>query len=658
MDLPIDHFRLLGVSPTADAASILHRLQSRCDSPPDQGFTHEALLKRNDLLHRSADLLTDQKARSEYESTLLRSSKSHPNEAVGLNLPASSEVAGLILLWEAHGALEAFQIASHGLQLQPSRVPILDSGRQTDLTLVAALACRDAALEEQGKRRYEAAAQLLLDGIQLQQRMGKLPEQQRVLERELEALLPFRILDLISRNLSDRASHQQGLTLLDQLVSRRGGLNAKGKPSATDGSDSGELMTQEDFESFFQQVRRFLTVQEQIDLFGRWSERGEIEAGFLTVLALTAAGFSCRKPERLEQARELLQLFPASALDPMPLLGCLELLLGNVRKADHHFAATCAPDIQAWLAKHANDSLAAQCEYCRTWLKCDVLPGYRDVDVTAVDLDAWFADRDVKDYVDRLDQQSSRQLIFDTSFLPCKAKTDLDPTASKVNSEFSPNAVELETPVLSLLRWSPFLRSLLMKGATLVVAIAAISGALALMSGKRFGVPRSASLVKNKSTLLDPEYGLNQRRVELRPGQPAVTAPLVVLPLTSDTPSERQLRGLIQRWLNAKAEFLSGKNADVAAVARDRLVQLVQAERMSDAAASHSKMINASVTTFDVVSRTARRIKLKAQVAYSDKTIDNLGKIVNQTPARTLAITYVLGRDDGQWKLYEYIPDT
>ena len=76
MDLPIDHFRLLGVSPSADAAAILHRLQTRCDGPPDQGFTHEALLKRNELLSRSADLLTDRDDRAEYESALIRLSAS------------------------------------------------------------------------------------------------------------------------------------------------------------------------------------------------------------------------------------------------------------------------------------------------------------------------------------------------------------------------------------------------------------------------------------------------------------------------------------------------------------------------------------------------------------------------------------------------------
>ena len=181
MDLPIDHFRLLGVSPSAQPDAILRRLQSRCDSPPNQGFTHEALLQRQMLLRQSADLLTDSESRARYEEALLALSASHPNETVGLDLSASSEVGGLILLWEAGAAQEAFQLSRQGLQ--PPQAPALGSGREADLTLLAALSCRAAADEEQQQRRYESAAQILRAGIELQQRMGKLPEQQALLEQ-------------------------------------------------------------------------------------------------------------------------------------------------------------------------------------------------------------------------------------------------------------------------------------------------------------------------------------------------------------------------------------------------------------------------------------------------------------------------------------------
>ena len=286
--------------------------------------------------------------------------------------------------------------------LQPPQAPALGSGREADLTLVAALACRTAAEAEQQQRRYESAARILREGIELQQRMGKLPDQQALLEQELDALLPFRILDLLSRDLSAVSDHGQGLALLDRLVRHRGGLEGRLV------TDDPSAMTQADFESFFQQIRCFLTVQEQIDLFSRWQAEDSAEAGLLGVLALTAAGFSRRKPELIEQARDQVGRLSAADLDPMPWLGCLDLLLGNVAEASIHFRAIQDPELVRWFAEHPGDDLAAQCEYCRAWLERDVLPGYRDVEAAGVDLDSWFADRDVQAYVDRLDRQRAR----------------------------------------------------------------------------------------------------------------------------------------------------------------------------------------------------------------------------------------------------------
>jgi len=48
----------------------------------------------------------------------------------------------------------------------------------------------------------------------------------------------------------------------------------------------------------FKQIRQFLTVQEQVDLFGAWAGRSPT-AEVLTSYALTAFRFSQRKPERI-----------------------------------------------------------------------------------------------------------------------------------------------------------------------------------------------------------------------------------------------------------------------------------------------------------------------------------------------------------------------
>ena len=286
VDLPIDHFRLLGVSPAAEPEAVLRTLQLRLDRCPDQGFTHEALSQRAELLRLSADLLTDAVRRSDYERALMELGQDHPGETAGLELAFNREVAGLILLWEANAPHEAFQLARQALQ--PPQAPALGSGRESDLSLLAALACRDAARQDQEQRRYEAAANLLQDGEQLLQRMGKLPDQRLLLETDLSQLLPFRILDLLSRDLAEQSARRDGLAMLEEFIRVRGGLEGSG----LDGLAIADLpagMDQGAFELFFQQIRRFLTVQEQVDLYGRLQLAGSVDASFLAAMALAAA---------------------------------------------------------------------------------------------------------------------------------------------------------------------------------------------------------------------------------------------------------------------------------------------------------------------------------------------------------------------------------
>ena len=403
VELPIDHFRLLGVSPSAETESVLRTLQLRLDRCPDQGFTHEVLMQRAELLRLSADLLSDAARRQEYESTLLKLGRDHPEETAGLEMPSSREVAGLMLLWEAHAPHETFQLTRQ--VLQPPQAPALGSGRESDLALLAALSCRDAARQDQDQRRYESAAGLLTEGLQLLQRMGKLQDHRQRLQTDLEQLTPYRILDLLSRDLAEQTARQEGLVMLETFVQNRGGLEGGGAELTTAGMDQGS------FELFFQQIRRFLTVQEQVDLYGRWERFGSSDASFLSVMALVAAGFSQRKPERIQDARGKLQALVLVGLDLNPLLGCMDLLLGDVDRALEHVHASPDADLQEWLANHPSDDLAALFDYCRSWLGRDVLPGYRDVDAQVVDLEAWFADRDVQAYVERLERKEGRSVV-------------------------------------------------------------------------------------------------------------------------------------------------------------------------------------------------------------------------------------------------------
>ena len=70
MELPIDHFRFLGVSASSDTEEVLRFFQLRLDRTPDNGFTPEVIAQRSELLRRSADLLCDKQLREQYEKAL------------------------------------------------------------------------------------------------------------------------------------------------------------------------------------------------------------------------------------------------------------------------------------------------------------------------------------------------------------------------------------------------------------------------------------------------------------------------------------------------------------------------------------------------------------------------------------------------------------
>ena len=396
MELPLDHFRLIGVSPSATSEEILRAFQLRLDKTPDEGFTYEVLTQRSELLRLTADLLTDPESRRDYENLLL-------NGASGLDLSSNREVAGLILLWESGSPKEAFKTARKALQ--PPQTPALGSSREADLTLLAALTSRDAAIQEQDQRSYSNAADFLQEGIQLLQRMGKLGELRKTLEEDLMSLLPYRILDLLSRDLNEDESHKKGLSMLENLIIKRGGLEGKNK------SEYSDYLNQQEFESFFQQIKPFLTVQDQIDLFLELQKRGSSEAGFLAFLSLTAIGFARRKPSKLFEARKILKKLNLSGLDSMPLIGCLDLLLADVEQSSARFLSSSDEKLRDWLSTYPGEKLEAICIFCKNWLENDVLVGYRDINLKEIDLDSWFEDREIQEFIEQIEKKSNKNVL-------------------------------------------------------------------------------------------------------------------------------------------------------------------------------------------------------------------------------------------------------
>ncbi len=690
------------MSPASDAQTVLHTLATRLDRSPDQGFTTDTLQARAELLRASADLLSDEGRRVAYESDLTALASAEGTVVAALEVPSSREVAGLLLLLEAGQAADCFELACRSLQ--PPQAPTLGSSREADLTLLAGLACLAAAEEAKQSRHFESAAGILRQGLQLLQRMGQVPEMRERMSRELERLTPYRVLDLLSRDLAAKGERAEGLALLEQLVQQRGGLESNSDPD----------FSAEEFQAFFRQIRGFLTVQEQVDLFSRWGDDGSAAANFLASTALTASGFAQRKPERIAAARDRLQASGRSGIEP--LVANLHLLLGDVDTARAIFEGSANKDLKAWAARHSDDPLAQLCAYCSDWLGRDVLPGYRDLDADP-DLEAYFSDRDVVAWVEREDRRHGRS--FGPPMAPVPGEVTAISSSSAGDGDLgsfdwslppaSPDAGEQafsdadpedeETPLswglpeLNLPR-IPLPAPRLLAGAV-VVLLALLGGAWLLRSRPAAppspggapargvveipvqpsgskpaepGSPSAPARPAEPSTPAEPPKP-SEGQAQTKPSdsqaltrpngeQPPATASqpsatLTPTALTASEPSEAQLRSLLESWLAIKTKVLGGASLppDLEIIARQSMVDRLAGERRQDAAGAAVQTIEVSITDLAIQERTPNRIAIQATLRYRDSRRNSAGKVVETTPATTLRNVYVFGRDGDRWRL-------
>ncbi len=681
MELPIDHFRLLGVSPSANAEEVLRAFQLRLDRPPKQGFTYEVLAQRSELLRLSADLLSNPAERQSYELALIEGSS-------GLELSSNREVAGLLLLWESNASFQAFKLAKKALQ--PPQAPALGSGRESDLTLIAALSCRDASIYEQACRRYASGADLLQEGIQLLQRMGKLVEERKTLESDLEILLPYRILDLLSREEEDEKSHQEGLIFLEDFVNKRGGLEGKRNSEKIAG------LNQNDFELFFLQIRKFLTAKEQSKLYVNWYRRGSEDAGFLAAFSLIASGFSYRKPELLQEARKYLRNININGFDPMPLIGCLDLLLGDVKQAESRFRSSSDEKLKDWLDNYPGETLGALCDYCRNWLKKDVLVGFRDVEIQNVNLDDWFASQEVQLYVEELETKGALGIAkagfsFLSSLAPEQEVENnllnnldeeadlpmpggaLDGTLNKksfktrlhgkeafLRSDLVKKIISKYYSTFDFIKKSD-LKSFILKRPIYTSAVAFIG---LFIFGTSLGILTQKKSSENNliNKISNPELG-KSKDINIKDKEPSeISSNKEILSLnnsisiTSLNPSTQEIQFLIESWLAGKADILNGSESQLlSSVARVSLFNRVIEERKKDKLLGQRQIIEANINSINIVQRSDKRIAADVELNYQDKRISSSGEILSETVIPSLKVKYIIGRSKKNWLLVDYI---
>jgi len=391
--IPLDYYRILGV-PIEATDELLSQaygslgsssVPGRSSQLPLQEYSSEALDAREKLLELAYQVLSDPKARAEYNEQ---------SESAGPSLEiADSELVGALMILQELGEYELVLRLAHPY-LDPHHT-MRETIRSEDLVLTIALTCLELSREQWQQGEYENAAASGETGQDLLLRSGLFPELRRVIESDLDKLRPYRILELLALS-TESVERPQGLQLLQEMLEERSGIDGNGNDRSG--------LNIDDFLCFIQQLRSYLTVAEQQKLFSGEARRPSAVASYLVVYADLARGFAEKNPAFIVQAKEMLVQL-GQRQDVHFELAICALLLGQTEAANHALELSGESEALTFIRQHSEgeqDLLPGLCLYGESWLETQVFSHFRDLDNHPVSLKEYFASEQVQAYLEQL----------------------------------------------------------------------------------------------------------------------------------------------------------------------------------------------------------------------------------------------------------------
>ena len=180
------------------------------------------------------------------------------------------------------------------------------------------------------------------------------------------------------------------------MLSQRKGIEGQGE------DHSG--LNFEQFLCFIQQLRQYLTANEQQELFAAEAQRPSAVATYLTVYTLLAKGFANKEPSLIVKAQKMLQTL-SKREDVAWEQSICALLLGQTQEANLALKQTKEAKILDLIQQHSQNSpdlLPGLCFYGEKWLHQEVLSQFRDLANCQLTLTEYFADKKVQIYLDQL----------------------------------------------------------------------------------------------------------------------------------------------------------------------------------------------------------------------------------------------------------------
>jgi curved DNA-binding protein CbpA len=429
--IPLDYYRILGLPTQATTEQLQQAHRDRIQQLPRREFSDVAIAARRQLIDQAYTLLSDPASRQEYDTSFLaksydlmemgRNEVEAAQEALGRDgfdpeleidpyTPSieveNDQLVGALLLLLELGEYEL--VLRLGRPYLSNSFQILREGEfgdlqtvSADIVLTIALAYLELGREQWQQGQYENAAASLEHGQELLLREGIFANIRGEMQSDLFKLRPYRILELVSLPDGQEEARRQGISLLEDMLHDRSGIDGSGDDLSGLGVD--------DFLRFIQQLRGYLTATEQQVLFEAEARRPSAVAVYLAVYALMARGFAQRQPALIRRAKMML-LRLGSQQDVHLEQAVCSLLLGQTDEASRALELSQEFESLAFIRDHSQgspDLLPGLCLYSERWFQNEVFPHFRDLQNKQASLTEYFADEDVQLYLEELPSDSA-----------------------------------------------------------------------------------------------------------------------------------------------------------------------------------------------------------------------------------------------------------
>lgn len=412
--IPLDYYKILGIPSEATDEQVSQAYQDRSLQLPRREYGECAIAGRKQLLEQAYSILSDPSKREEYQRQLAgeiqgseaapqvtlpaietgKGKKSASDVEIGATEIAEAQLPGALLLFQELGDYKS--VLSLGEHYLPRFSAPSAQLARADITLALALAYLETSLEQWQQGECEKAAVAASKGWELLEQEQLFPEIQTQLADELYKLRPYRILERVALESERSAEREQGLTMLREMLEERQGIDGREEDRSGLGID--------DFLRFVQQLRLYLSAEEQQELFEAEARRPSNTAIYLAAYVLLARGFAEKQPCFILRAQEWLERLGERQEVYLERATCA-LLLGQTAEANAILEQAPAEEVLELIRRKSQESpdlIPGLCWYAERWLHAEVLTHFRDLSSQQVSLEDYFADENVQAYLDGL----------------------------------------------------------------------------------------------------------------------------------------------------------------------------------------------------------------------------------------------------------------